>query len=311
MTLGCIHKITAILSSSRRGTSHRRHVGATKIQIASESNPLASCDGSRSSLIKVVILAGGLGTRLAEETVSRPKPMVEIGDQPILWHLMNSYAASGFNEFVVALGYKQEVIKDYFRTLYSTNNDMSVDFVTGKIDYVEQRRLDWRVDLIDTGAKTMTGGRIKRLQRVIGNETFMCTYGDGLASVDVRDVLAFHRASGRQATVTAVRPPARFGTLELEGDRVVRFQEKHQASEGWINGGFFVFEPSLFDRIAGDETLLEHEPLMTLAEDGQLSVYRHEGFWQPMDTLRDKRTLEELWASGDPPWVRQAQTIHG
>jgi glucose-1-phosphate cytidylyltransferase len=237
--------------------------------------------------------------------------MVEIGDQPILWHLMNSYAASGFNEFVVALGYKQEVIKDYFRTLYSTNNDMSVDFVTGKIDYVEQRRLDWRVDLIDTGAKTMTGGRIKRLQRVIGNETFMCTYGDGLASVDVRDVLAFHRASGRQATVTAVRPPARFGTLELEGDRVVRFQEKHQASEGWINGGFFVFEPALFDRIAGDETLLEHEPLMSLAEDGQLSVYRHEGFWQPMDTLRDKRTLEELWASGDPPWVRQAQTING
>jgi glucose-1-phosphate cytidylyltransferase len=248
---------------------------------------------------------------LAEETVSRPKPMVEIGDQPILWHLMNLYAASGFNEFVVALGYKQEVIKDYFRTLYATNNDMSVDFVTGKIDYVEQRRLDWRVDLIDTGAKTMTGGRIKRLKRVIGNETFMCTYGDGLASVDVRDVLAFHRASGRQATVTAVRPPDRFGTLELEGDRVVRFQEKHQASEGWINGGFFVFEPSLFDRISGDDTLLEHEPLMSLAEDGQLSVYRHEGFWQPMDTLRDKRTLEELWASGDPPWVREAQTING
>jgi len=258
-----------------------------------------------------VILAGGLGTRLAEETGSRPKPMVEIGDQPILWHLMNSYSASGFNDFVVALGYKQEVIKDYFRTLHSTNNDMSVDFVSGKIDFVEQRRLAWRVQLIDTGAKTMTGGRIKRLRRIIGDETFMCTYGDGLASVDVRDLLSFHRSAGRLATVTAVRPPARFGTLELDGDRVVRFQEKHQASEGWINGGFFVFEPALFDRIAGDETLLEHEPLMSLAEDGQLSVYRHEGFWQPMDTLRDKRVLEELWASGDPPWVREAQAVNG
>jgi glucose-1-phosphate cytidylyltransferase len=224
---------------------------------------------------------------------------------------MNLYAANGFIDFVVALGYKQEVIKDYFRSLYATNNDVMVDFSSGTIEYVEQKKLNWRVNLVDTGAKTMTGGRLKRLQRVVGNETFMCTYGDGLASIDIAELLAFHRRTGRIATVTAVRPPARFGTLELSGDRVVRFQEKHQASEGWINGGFFVFEPEIFDRIAGDETLLEHEPLISLAEDGELSVFRHEGFWQPMDTLRDKRTLEELWASGAPPWVRHAASMHG
>jgi len=260
--------------------------------------------------VKVIILAGGLGTRLAEETATRPKPMVEVGEQPILWHLMNLYASAGFAEFVVALGYKQDIIKDYFRSLYSTNNDMTVDFSSGSIDFVEQKKLNWRVHLIDTGAKTMTGGRLKRLQRFVGEETFMCTYGDGLASLDVAELLAFHRRTGRLATVTAVRPPARFGTLELAGDRVVRFQEKHQASEGWINGGFFVFEPALFERIAGDDTLLEHEPLTSLAVDGQLSVFRHEGFWQPMDTLRDKRTLDELWASGAPPWVRGPATSH-
>lgn len=259
--------------------------------------------------MKVVLLAGGLGTRLSEETATRPKPMVEIGGRPILWHLMNLYAAAGFEEFVVALGYKQEVIKDYFRSLYATNNDLTVDFATGHMEFRERQRINWKVHLIDTGLETMTGGRVKRLQETIGAETFMCTYGDGLAAIDVAQLLEFHRKAGRAATVTAVRPPARFGTLEIEGDRVARFAEKPQTSEGWINGGFFVFEPSVFDRISGDETLLEHEPLMSLAEDGQLSVYKHEGFWQPMDTLREKRLLEDLWASGSPPWVREHSVV--
>lgn len=255
--------------------------------------------------MKVVLLAGGLGTRLSEETDVRPKPMVEIGHRPILWHLMNIYAAAGFEEFVVALGYKQEYVKEYFRSLYATSNDLTVDFSTGHIEFRERQRLNWKVHLVDTGLSTMTGGRIKRLQSIIGHETFMCTYGDGLASIDVADLLAFHRKAGREATVTAVRPPARFGTLEIDGDRVAHFVEKPQTSEGWINGGFFVFEPSVFDRIENDETLLEHEPLMGLAEDGQLSVYKHNGFWQPMDTLREKRMLEDLWATGQAPWVRK------
>jgi glucose-1-phosphate cytidylyltransferase len=256
--------------------------------------------------MKVIILAGGLGTRISEETALRPKPMIEIGGRPLLYHLMGIYAAAGFNEFAVACGYKQEVVKDYFRSLYATNNDLTVDFSTGAIDFHEDEKpkLNWKVHVVDTGPVTMTGGRVKRLQRLVGNETFMCTYGDGLASIDVAQLLAFHKAQGRQATVTAVRPPARFGTLEIEGDRVARFSEKPQTSEGWINGGFFVFEPSVFERIAGDETFLEHEPLVSLAADGELSVYKHDGFWQPMDTLREKNLLEDLWKSGNAPWVR-------
>ena len=254
--------------------------------------------------MKVVILAGGLGTRLAEETTARPKPMVEVGGRPILWHLMHSYSAAGFNEFVIACGYRQEVIKEYFRSLYSTTNDLTVDFSTGHIEVHEREKLHWKVHVVDTGLNTMTGGRVKRLQSFIGDETFMCTYGDGLASVDVNEVLAFHRSTGREATVTAVRPPARFGVLDIVGDRVNTFEEKPQTSEGWINGGFFVFEPSIFERIPGDETLLEHEPLASLAADGHLSVFKHDGFWHPMDTLRDKRYLEELWAAGNAPWVR-------
>lgn len=254
--------------------------------------------------VKTVILAGGLGTRISEETEHRPKPMVEVGGKPLLWHLLNLYAASGFDEFVIALGYKQEIVKEYFRSFWAHNNDLTIDLATGIVegsrDRVAERR---RVHLIDTGVETKTGGRIKRLRDLIGRETFMCTYGDGLAAIDVADLVAFHRREGRTATLTAVRPPARFGALEVEGTRVVTFQEKPQASEGWINGGFFVFEPELFDRIDGDETMLEHEPLTGLAREGQLSCYLHDGFWQPMDTLRDKRLLEELWASGNAPWT--------
>lgn len=216
---------------------------------------------------------------------------------------MSLYSRAGFDEFVIALGYKQEVVKEYFQSLHWANSDLSIDFSTGKTEIRERLRLTWKVDLVDTGSDTMTGGRIKRLQRIIGNETFLCTYGDGLASIDVAEVLDFHRRQKRAATITAVRPPARFGTLEIVDDRVARFVEKPQTSEGWINGGFFVFEPEIFDRIEDDATFLEHEPLVSLAADGQLSVFKHEGFWQPMDTLRDRRLLEELWASGEAPWA--------
>jgi len=232
--------------------------------------------------------------------------MVEIGGRPMLWHLMNLYAQAGFEEFAVALGYRQDVVKDYYRSLYASTNDLTVDFATGHIDYYVKQKTNWKVHLVDTGLTTMTGGRVKRLRDLIGNEPFMCTYGDGLASIDMRQLVSFHKEKGRQATVTAVRPPARFGTLDIEGDRVKRFAEKPQTSEGWINGGFFVFEPSIFDRIAGDKTVLEHEPLMGLAEDGELSVFKHEGFWQPMDTLREKNLLEELWKSGHAPWIKGA-----
>lgn len=274
----------------------RQHIGLSR-----ESNEPIYHD------MRVVILAGGLGTRLSEETVLRPKPMVEIGGKPILWHLMRTYAAAGFRRFVIALGYKQEVVKDYFRSLYTDRHDLTIDLGSGSLSVrhrcVESFTEDWHVELIDTGASTQTGGRLRRLKDVLGDETFMCTYGDGLASVDIGELLAFHRRCGREATLTAVRPPARFGGLELEGDRVVTFVEKPQLSEGWINGGFFVFERSVFERIANDETFLEHEPLSGLAREGELSVFRHEGFWQPMDTLRDKRLLEELWSSGRAPWI--------
>ncbi len=257
--------------------------------------------------MKTVILAGGLGTRISEETENRPKPMLEIGGKPILWHLLNIFSRSGFDEFVIALGYKQEVVKEYFRAFWAHNNDLTVDLSTGDVEVVRERVAErWKVHLIDTGLNTMTGGRIKRLRDVVGDETFMCTYGDGLAAIDVADLVAFHRSEGRLATLTAVRPPARFGALDIEGTRVRAFQEKPQASEGWINGGFFVFEPALFDRIDGDDTLLEHEPLVDLARDGELSCYLHDGFWHPVDTLRDKRLLEELWASGRAPWTQPA-----
>lgn len=252
--------------------------------------------------MKVVILAGGKGTRIAEETVTRPKPMVEIGGRPILWHIMSIYAAQGLNDFVVACGYRGELIKEYFASFFVHHSDFTINLKDGSKDVLSAGAPDWRVSVIDTGLDTMTGGRVKRLQPWLSGGAFMVTYGDGLGAIDTKALLAFHRAHGKLATVTAVRPPARFGNLALEGDRVREFAEKPQAGEGWINGGFFVFEPALFDYIADDSTSLEQEPLERIAAEGQLMAYKHEGFWQPMDTVRERQLLESLWASGGAPW---------
>jgi glucose-1-phosphate cytidylyltransferase len=252
--------------------------------------------------MKVAILAGGVGTRLAEETEIKPKPMVEIGGRPILWHIMMHYAHYGFKDFVIALGYKGEVIKKYMVDYCSLNNNLTVNLRTGEIQRNGDITPDWNVELIDTGIPTLTGGRIKRLAPYIGNETFMLTWGDGVSNIDLNKLLEFHRAHGKLATLTAVRPPARFGHLDFEGDQVAQFTEKPQTSEGWINGAFFVLEPAVFDYIDGDDTQWEREPLERLSRDGQLMAYRHDSFWQCMDTLRDKRLLETTWQSGDAPW---------
>jgi glucose-1-phosphate cytidylyltransferase len=259
--------------------------------------------------MKVGILAGGIGSRLAEETIVRPKPMVEIGGRPILWHIMMHYSTYGFKEFVVALGYKGEYIKRYMADYCSLAPDLRVSFKTGRVEphgngNGNGTRIseDWVVDLIDTGQSTNTGGRIKRLAPHLGDGTFMLTWGDGVSNVNLAELLKFHRRHGRIATVTAVRPPARFGRLELDGDRVVRFDEKPLSGEAWINGAFFILEPRVFDYIEGDATQFEREPLERLATDGQLMAYQHDGFWQCMDTMRDKVRLESLWASGDAPW---------
>ncbi len=254
--------------------------------------------------MKVVILAGGRGTRIAEESATRPKPMVEIGGKPLLWHIMSIYASHGSREFVVACGYKGEMVKEYFRNVFHHTSDFTVDLKDGSIDVVDGARLDWRVSVVDTGLDTMTGGRLARLRDWIGEGTFMCTYGDGVGDVDITKLLAFHRRQGRLATVTAVRPPARFGGLVVDGDRVTQFTEKPQAESGWINGGFFVFERKFFDYLENDQTVLERDPLERVAAEGQLAAYRHEGFWQPMDTLREKELLESLWQSGRAPWKR-------
>jgi glucose-1-phosphate cytidylyltransferase len=253
--------------------------------------------------MKTVILCGGLGTRLSEETQLKPKPMVTVGGHPMLWHIMNIYGSHGFNEFVLALGYKSEVIKEYFLNYYSLDSDLSIDLKSGQVKHLRQSQRDWKVDLIDTGVGSMTGGRLHRLAPYLSQGgTFMVTYGDGVADIDVGKVLAFHRSHGKLATVTAVRPPARFGGMAFEGDRVVEFMEKPQTGEGWINGGYFVFEPGIFDYLSGDDTVLEGSPLENLAKDGQLMAFKHEGFWQCMDTIRDRHLLEDLWQRERAPW---------
>ncbi|MCG5060324.1 MAG: glucose-1-phosphate cytidylyltransferase [Limnoraphis sp. WC205] len=252
--------------------------------------------------MKVGILAGGLGTRLSEETVEKPKPMVEIGGKPILWHIMMHYSHHSFKNFVIALGYKAEVIKKYMVDYCSLNSNLTVNVQTGAFEMHGGVKPDWNVDLIDTGLNTNTGGRIKRLAPYMGNETFMLTWGDGVTDLNLHDLIAFHRSHGKLATLTAVRPAARFGHLELDGDQIVEFSEKPQTQEGWINGAFFVLEPEVFDYIEGDDTQWEKAPLENLAKDGQLMAYKYTGFWQCMDTLRDKRRLESLWETGHAPW---------
>lgn len=253
-------------------------------------------------MTKVAILAGGAGTRLAEETDIRPKPMVEIGGYPILWHIMRHYAVHGFTEFVVALGYKGEFIKKWFVDYASLGKNLTIEPARGRVSRHEADLPDWRVELIETGQKTLTGGRIKRLAEQLGNETFMLTWGDGVSDVDLTALMKFHRSHGKLATVTAVRPPARYGHLAFEGDRVREFSEKPQTAEGWINGAFFVLEPGVLEYIDGDDVMFEEAPLRALAAAGELMAHRHNGYWQCMDTLREKHLLQSLWDSGAAPW---------
>ena len=264
---------------------------------------MPSADPAAVTTAKVAILAGGVGSRIQEETEIKPKPMVEIGGRPILWHIMKHYAHHGFSDFVIALGYKGEVIKRFMVEYASLQKDLTVGLKDGRIVSHNGNGAesdDWTVDLIDTGLDTATGGRIKRLAPYVGDGTFMLTWGDGVSDIDLHRLLEFHRSHGKLATLTAVRPPARFGHLEMDGDAVVEFSENPQLGEGWINGAFFVLEPAVFDYIDGDDTPWERDPLERLARDGQLMAYRHESFWQCMDTLRDKKLLEELWANGAP-----------
>jgi len=253
--------------------------------------------------MKVIILAGGLGTRISEYTSLIPKPMIPIGGKPILWHIMKTYAHYGHKDFYVALGYKSEVIKEYFLNYRSLNSDFSINLETGKVLPHHLDPVDWNVTLANTGENTMTGGRVKRLKKFIGNEACMLTYGDGVSDINIDKLFEFHRSHGKMVTVTAVRPVARFGELELDNSSVIRFQEKPQLHEGWINGGYFIVEPEFFNLIQGDETLLEREPLEIAATQGQLMAYRHEGFWHCMDTKRDHELLESLWKKGSP-WAR-------
>jgi glucose-1-phosphate cytidylyltransferase len=252
--------------------------------------------------MKIAILAGGVGSRLSEETEIKPKPMVEIGGKPILWHIMKHYLHFGLSEFVIALGYKGDCIKKYMLDYLSLNGNLRIDFHNREFKTHGTRLENWQIELVETGLETATGGRIKRLAPYLGDSTFMLTWGDGVSDVDLKQLLQFHRSHGRLATVTAVRPPARFGKLSLEGEKVSSFTEKPQLDEGWINGAFFVLEPAVFNYIEGDHTQWEREPLETLAREGQLMAYKHTSFWQCMDTLRDRKLLEQLWDSGTAPW---------
>jgi glucose-1-phosphate cytidylyltransferase len=252
--------------------------------------------------MKAVILAGGLGTRLSEETATRPKPMVEIGGKPILWHIMKLYSAHGIHDFVVCLGYKGYLIKEYFANYFLHMSDVTIDMSTNRMEVHQKSVEPWRVTLVDTGEQTMTGGRIKRVAAYLGNEEFCCTYGDGVGDIDVTRLIAHHRAHGRLATLTATQPPGRFGALDLREDHVASFVEKPHGDGAWINGGYFVLAPKVLDYIEGDHTVWEREPMERLARDGQMKAFFHRGFWQPMDTLRDKTQLETLWNSGKAPW---------
>lgn len=252
--------------------------------------------------MKVILLAGGFGTRLSEYTEAIPKPMVPIGGIPILWHIMKTYAAFGHKDFYIALGYKAEVIKEYFLNYRALNSDFTIDLSTGDVNALRSYKVDWRITLVETGLNSMTGGRVKRMEPFIGNEPFLLTYGDGLADIDLNKLLSFHRSHGKMVTVSAVRPAARFGELALNGDAVTNFQEKPQLAQGWINGGYFVIQPEFFELIANDDSILEREPLEKVSRMGELMAYRHEGFWQCMDTKRDCDLLEELWQSRNAPW---------
>ncbi|MDZ4370675.1 MAG: glucose-1-phosphate cytidylyltransferase [Phenylobacterium sp.] len=255
--------------------------------------------------MKTVILAGGLGTRISEESQFKPKPMIEIGGRPILWHIMRLYAHHGFSEFIVCLGYRGYVVKEYFANYVLHNADFTVDLAAGSIEYHARKNEPWKVTLVETGEDTMTGGRLKRVAPYLNpGEPFHMTYGDGVSDVDLTALTAFHKGHGKAATITAVAPPGRFGALDIQDGRVDRFVEKPPGDQGLINGGFFVLEPSVIDRVDGDPTIWEREPLEGLAADGQLMAWRHDGFWAAMDTLRDKNILEGLWASGEAPWRR-------
>lgn len=253
--------------------------------------------------MKVVILAGGFGTRISEESDLKPKPMIEIGEKPILWHIMKIYSYYGFNDFIICCGYKSYVIKDYFHHYYMHQADLTVDLGRNSIEYHNSTAEPWQVTLVDTGLTTMTGGRIKRIQRYTEDSPFMLTYGDGVSNIDIRKLIDFHEKSGKLATLTAVHPSGKFGALSLEEDSIPSFQEKPKEGGAWVNGGFFVLEPEVYRYInEGDATIWERGPLEELARDGQLNAYRHSGFWQPMDTLRDKNELERLWSSGTAEW---------
>ncbi len=252
--------------------------------------------------MKAVILAGGLGTRISEETQVRPKPMVEVGARPLLWHIMKIYSAHGIHEFVICLGYKGYMIKEYFANYFLHMSDVTFDMKDNRMEVHQRNAEPWRVTLVDTGETTATGGRLRRVREYVGDENFCFTYGDGLGDVDVKALVAFHAGTGTLATVTAVQPPGRFGAMDVERNRITGFREKPLGDGGWISGGFFVLSPQVFERIDGDATVWEREPMEGLARDGQLAAFRHRGFWQPMDTLRDKMLLESLWATDNPPW---------